>query len=174
MLVSQIQPLLGGLSSVSQTSLNSSSAPLPSIDKATVEPPGDPSFVSNYKSPMDVLTTSFILASITSCHERLGNDSDSCSEDIESSAGGSVGHSFLGTEVDISPTLNVLDPVSHGSMKWTDIRPFSWLKQIKALNMWLRAPVIGAFESPPDWASTLSYCIDKSASQSRLIPLQVY
>lgn len=173
MLVSQIQPLMAGLGGMTQTSVTPSTAPMTPIEKRTSEPLLDSGFAQTYQSPLDVLTTSFILASISSCSERLGNDSESCGDDAKQSEGSIMSKPFRKT-VDEFFGLDPPQGSIADNIKWTDMKLFSWLRMFKDLNSWLRGPVIGSLESPPDWATTLSYCIDRSASQSRLIPLQVY
>lgn len=176
LLVSQIQPLIPDFGSIGKSNLNQSSAPLRCVDQPSSETPIDPSFDLNYQTPLDVLTTSFILASISSCSERLGNDSGSCSDEAQSVGkplGSSIASPFLGTIDDLS-RLDNLPSLPQNHVDWNNGRIYSWIKWIKDLRGWLRAPIVGTFESPPDWATSLSYCIDRGASQSRMIPLQVY
>lgn len=172
LLVSQLQPLISGFSGVSQTSLNRSSSPLDPTDQMSSKSVLDSSFTQNYKSPLDVLTTSFILASISSCSERLGNESGSCSDD-SNSVEATIGHALLGTHDELSKVGNsALMNLNYD--QWINVHFYSWYKWMRNLNEWFRVPILGTFDSPPDWASSLSHCIDRTAPQSRLIPLQVY
>lgn len=176
LLVSQIQPLISSFSGIISTSITPTSPSLSSIDQIPMESYTDPRFSQNHQSPVDVLTTSFILASISSCGERLVNDSGSCS-DKEKSAEESIGHPLFGTRSDYLPISDNIELTTVEQIDWNYLKAYSsWMKWVKELNGWFRTPILGSLESPPDWATTLSYCIDRSAStsQSRLIPLQVY
>ena len=174
LLVSQIQPLISSFSGTSRSSLDPSNVTLNAADQIPPEPHADPSFSQNYQSPVDVLTTSFILASISSCEDRLGNDSRSCT-DQENSGIDIVDHPSLGMISDLS-SLDMFENFIPERISWNYMRSVPLLEWVKELNDWFRSPVLENLESPPDWASSLSHCIDRSAStsQSRLIPLQVY
>lgn len=170
LLVSHLQPLIHGLSGLSQTSLNSSSMPLQADPLDSTMDPNSP---PNYQTPLDVLTTSFILASISSCEGRLANDSGSCSDNLKPSANTmTTGHPLLGNFEKLLMQDNV-ELISQYS-SWNNPGSYSWFKWFKDLNKWFRTPMLESFESPPDWAASLSYRIDRGSSQSRLIPLQVY
>ncbi|XP_034242504.1 protein CNPPD1 [Thrips palmi] len=171
LLVSHLQPLIHGLSGLSQTSLNSSTMPI-QADQVPSDSTMDPSFSPpNYQSPLDVLTTSFILASISSCQGRLANDSTNCLDDSKPS-GDTLRHALLGNFEELSMQDNVEPNFKFSS--WSDPGSISWFKWIKDLKRWFRTPIVESFDTPPDWAASLSYRIDRGSSQSRLIPLQVY
>lgn len=170
LLVSHLQPLIHGFSGLSQTSLNSSTLPL-QTDQLPSESTTDPSLSTKYQSPIDVLTTSFILASISSCQGRLANESGTCSDNVKPESK-SLGHPFLGNVEELMMQDNVELKSRYSS--WDKPEAISWFKWIKDLNGWFRAPLLESFENPPDWATSIIHRIDRGSSQSRLIPLQVY
>lgn len=177
LLVSHLQPLIHGLSGLGHThSLNSSTLPL-QTDTVPADSTMDPSFAPNYQSPLDVLTTSFILASISSCQGRLANDSESCSDNVKP-VGNTIGnvlgmgHPLLGSIEDLLLQDNV---ELNSKYSWGNPGSSSWFKWLKSnINGWFKTPMLDSLDSPPDWATSLSYRIDRGSHQSRLIPLHVY
>lgn len=171
LLVSHLQPLIHGFSGLGNTNLNSSTLPL-QTDSAPLDSTIDPSFAPNYQSPLDVLTTSFILASISSCQGRLANESGSCSDDVKPASDAvRMGHPLLGNVEE----LLMQDNVDSSKYSWGNPGSSSWFKWLKNnFNGWFKAPMLESFDYPPDWATSLSYRIDRGSHQSRLIPLHVY